>query len=99
LIGQILTWGITIVVVRLLDPGDYGLLAMAMVFMGFLALVAEAGLGLALIQAPTLDETMLRKIFGVVILVNGVLFALQFATAPLVARYFDEQRLVVILQV
>ena len=96
-LGQILTWAITIVVVRLLNPGDYGLLAMAMVFMGFLSLVAEAGLGLALIQAPTLDKPTLRKIFGVVILVNGVLFALQFATAPLVARYFDEQRLVAIV--
>ena len=29
LIGQILTWGITIVVVRVLSPGDFGLLAMA----------------------------------------------------------------------
>ena len=52
LIGQILTWGITIVVIRLLTPGDYGLLAMATVFMGFLSLVAEAGLGPALTQAP-----------------------------------------------
>ena len=45
LLGQILTWAITIVVIRLLTPGDYGLLAMATVFMGFLSLVAEAGLG------------------------------------------------------
>jgi teichuronic acid exporter len=99
LVGQILTWGITVVVVRLLSPVDYGLLAMAMVFMGFLSLVAEAGLGLALIRAPNLDETALRRIFGVVILFNLALFVLQFATAPLVARFFDEDRLVTILRV
>jgi O-antigen/teichoic acid export membrane protein len=99
LIGQVLTWAITIVVVRLLTPGDYGLLAMATVFMGFLSLVAEAGMGLALIQSPKLDDETLRRIFGVVILVNCVLFALQFVSAPLVAKFFDEERLVPILRV
>ena len=32
LLGQVLTWAITIVVIRLLSPNDYGLLAMATVF-------------------------------------------------------------------
>ena len=99
LVGQVLTWGITIVVVRLLDPGDYGLLAMATVFMGFLSLIAEAGLGSALIQAPKLDDDTLRRIFALVILINGALFALQFAAAPLVAKFFDEERLVAIVRV
>ncbi len=99
LVGQILTWGITVVVVRLLNPSDYGLLAMATVFMGFLSLVAEAGLGSALIRAPNLDEQTLRRIFGVVILVNLALFVMQFAVAPLVARFFDEDRLTAILRV
>ena len=99
LIGQLLTWGITIVVVRLLSPGDFGLLAMATVFMGFLSIVSEAGLGLAIIQSPKLDDETLRRIFGVVILVNCALFALQFVTAPLVAKFFEEERLVAILRV
>jgi len=30
--GQVITWGITIVVMRILSPADYGLLAMATVF-------------------------------------------------------------------
>ncbi len=99
LVGQALTWAITIVVVRLLNPGDYGLLAMATVFMGFLSLVAEAGMGLALIQSPELDDETLRRIFGVVISVNCILFGLQFVSAPLVAKFFDEARLVPILRV
>ena len=99
LLGQVLTWAITIVVIRLLNPSDYGLLAMATVFMGLLALVAEAGLGSALVQAPRMDELTLRRIFGVVILVDFTLFVLQFAAAPLVARFFDETRLIAIIRV
>jgi O-antigen/teichoic acid export membrane protein len=99
LLGQALTWAITIVVIRLLSPSDYGLLAMATVFMSCLAMFAEAGLGTALIQAPVLNEDKLRRIFGAVILVDVALFALQIAAAPLVAWFFGEDRLVAIIRV
>lgn len=99
LLSQILTWAITIVVIRLLNPGDYGLLAMATVFMSFLALLAEAGLGAALIQAPEVDDLKLRRIFGAVILIDAALFLLQFVAAPAIAHFFAEERLVPIIRV
>ena len=46
--GQIITWGITLIVMRLLTPDDYGLLAMASVFIAFMLMIAEAGLANAL---------------------------------------------------
>ena len=41
LLGQLATWGITIVVMRLLTPADYGLLSLATIFVAFLGLVSE----------------------------------------------------------
>jgi len=38
LASQVFTWAITLVVIRLLTPADYGLLAMATVFVSFLAM-------------------------------------------------------------
>src|SRR4051794_40860012 len=64
LLSQIFTWAVTIVVLRLLTPSDYGLLAMAMVFIGFLTLMASAGLGPALIQATEISDRTLRQVFG-----------------------------------
>lgn len=84
---------------RLLSPGDYGLVAMAMVFMNVLLMFAEAGLGAALVQAQVVEEHTLRRIFGAGILFNVVLFALQFAAAPLIAGFFEEERLVSIIRV
>jgi len=98
-LGQILTWAITIVVIRLLSPTDYGLLAMAMVFVNFLILMSEAGLGAALVQAPKVDDAELRSIFGAVILVHSALFVLLVAAAPLIARFFEEDHLVLIIRV
>ncbi len=99
LVSQILSWAITLVVIRLLTPADYGLLAMAMVFVSFLMLLGEAGLGAALVQAPKVSDNALRGLFGVVILFNGVLFCVQYAAAPAVAWFFDEERLVPIVRV
>jgi len=98
-VGQILTWAITIVVIRLLSPSDYGLLAMATVFVNFLIFMSEAGLGAALVQAPKVDDLELRSIFGAVILVHCALFVLLVAAAPLIARFFVEDHLVLIIRV
>ncbi len=99
LLSQMLTWAITIVVIRLLSPSDYGLLAMATVFMSILIMLAEAGLGAALIQALEVDELKLRRIFGATILIDVGLFMLQIAAAPLIAGFFEEDRLVAIIRV
>lgn len=99
MLSQALSWVVTILVIRLLNPSDYGIFAMATVFMGFLNLVAEAGLGPALIQARNVDEITLRRIFGAVIAIDLLLFSVQVAAAPLVSHLFDEARLVAIIQV
>jgi O-antigen/teichoic acid export membrane protein len=99
LLGQLVTWGITIVVMRILDPEDYGVLAMATVLVAFLAMMAQFGVGAAAVQAVDMDEARLRQIFGLVILINSALFLLLFLTAPLVGWFFDEPRLVAIIRV
>ena len=96
--GQIITWGITLWVMRLLSPGDYGLLAMAMVFVTFLLMMAEAGLGSALVQKQDVDEAQLRQAFGVIIVVNLSLLAVLNLLAPAIAGFFEDDRLLPILR-
>lgn len=97
--GQIITWGITLMVIRLLSPEDYGLLAMATVFLAFLLMMAEVGLGPALVQKQDVDEVSLRQTFGIVIVVNLSLLVALNLLAPLIARFFEDERLVQILPV
>jgi teichuronic acid exporter len=98
-LGQAITWGITLVVVRLLEPKDYGLLAMATVFIGFLTIVNEVGLGPAVIQKAGLNEQDLRNANGWVLVINVALFTAVFFSAPVIAWFFDEPRLVPIIRV
>ncbi len=97
--AQLITWGITLVVMRLLTPEDYGLLAMASIFFALMLMLSEAGLTPALIQKQDLDETSLRSVFAIVIMMNiGLLLVLNLL-APLIAAFFDEERLISILRV
>src|SRR5215510_11061697 len=88
--GQIFTWAVTIFVMRLLSPADYGLLAMAMVFIAFFQLLDELGLLPAVVQSQELSERHLRQVFGSVLVLNAF-FRLAFAViAPVSARFFEE---------
>ena len=54
-IGQAVTWLSTLVVIRLLSPEAYGLMAMAGVLTSFFLLVADMGIGAATVQASTVS--------------------------------------------
>src|SRR5260221_4404388 len=99
LLSQLFTWAVTLVVVRLLTPADYGLLAMAMIFVGFLSRLAELGLGSAVVQRAEVDTPLLRKAFGLILLVHASLFLLLFISAPLISAFMGEPRLVPLVRV
>lgn len=99
LVSQLITWAITLVVIRLLTPADYGLLAMATVFVAFLSMFSELGLGAAVVQQRDVDEHLLRRVFGVVLVIHFSLAALLAIGAPLVARFFAEPQVIPIVRV
>lgn len=98
-LGQAISWAITILVIRLLSPGDYGLMAMAMVVVSFLVLLNTLGLDAVLVQDKALDEPMRRNIFGVIIVANGVFFLLLFCGAGAIAAFYAEPELASIVRV
>ncbi len=98
-LGQAVSWAITILVIRLLAPEDYGLMAMAMVVVSFLVLLNTLGLDAVLVQDKTLDEALRRKIFGVIVVLNSLFFLLLYGAAPVVAAFYAEPALTPIVRV
>ena len=96
---QVITWAITLLVVRLLTPADYGLLAMATVFVAFLTMFSEVGLGVAVVQTRRVDRELLRRVFGVVLVVHLALAALLALSAPLIAAFYNEPRVEPVVRV
>ena len=98
-LAQLVAWAVSIVVMRILSPTDYGLLAMATVLIAFLDLFSELGLGWAVVHAREVDVPTLRKVYGLVLIVHGVIFTVVYFTAPMVAAFFGEDRLTLIIRV
>lgn len=89
-LAQVIAWTSTIAVVRLLDPSDYGLYAMCQVVITALTVLNGQSFASSLVQANQIDERRVGQVFGLLLLLNGGLAALQMITAPLAAAYFRE---------
>ena len=99
LVGQAASWAMTVFVIRLLSPSDYGVLAMAVILPTALYLLNDLGLDVVLVQRLAPGEEFRRQVFGVVIAVNLLCALILITTAPLVAAFFSEPILVPILRV
>lgn len=97
--GQLVLWVITLVVIRLLDPEDYGLMALAGVMIGFADLFREMGLYSAMVQRRELSQRQVEQSFGLLIIANGLLYVLLLVTAPLIAGFFGDPRLEAMIRV
>ncbi|BBB14172.1 lipopolysaccharide biosynthesis protein [Sphingopyxis sp. FD7] len=99
ILAQIITWGSTLLVIRLLDPADYGLFAMTQVVLAFLAFLNGWGFASALVQSDSVDPFRIRQAFGLLLLLNAMLAAIQYFGAPLAAAYYGQPMVAELLRV
>lgn len=89
----------TVVLARLLNPSDYGLIAMANVIFGFGSYFAQLGIGPAIIQKKNLDSSDIITAYVIAIISSVFLALLLFILAPLVTFIFPNASVVIILRV
>ena len=99
LIAQFITWGSTILVVRLLDPSDYGLFAMSQVVVTALSFLNGWSFASSLIQSDEVSERDIGQVFALLLVTNGALAAIQLLLAPFVAQYYGQPEVARLLQV
>lgn len=98
-VGQFIAWMITLVVIRILRPADYGLMAIAGMMIGFAALFREMGLYSAMVQKQDITSRQIEQAFGFLIIVNTAMYVAVFFAAPLLAVYFGDARLTNMIRV
>ncbi len=85
--------GSLMLLARLLDPSDFGLVNMVTVVTGLFSLFKDAGLSMITIQRAVITEAQLSTLFWVNVLI-GVLFAsISIAAAPALVAFYHEPRL------
>lgn len=96
---QAYSWIITLVMVRLLAPQDYGLNAMLEAPIEILGLLGTLGVDAAMIRFGIRDPRRLASAFAFLLIVNSLLFVALFVGAPLIAAYFNAPQLEALIRV
>ena len=99
LVTQLVAFATTIVLARLLVPADFGIVGMAALYAGLVQMLAEVGLGAALIQRRDLGDRDLDTVFWAGLVVSTVVLILSLAIAPLAATFFRNPEVVPVFRV
>jgi len=98
-IAQILTWASTLVVVRLLSPDDYGLVALSAVYLGLASMLSEFGIGTTVVTVRSLSTGQIAQLNTVAVLLAGAGVGVSWALAGPVSEFFVSPRLVILIRV
>lgn len=96
-IKLILQLGSVVILARLLQPSDFGLVAMVTVFTGLALKFMEGGLSMATIQRDQITHAQVSNLFWVNGALGVCLCLLGVLISPLVAAIYDEPRLTMVM--
>tara|TARA_R110000787_G_scaffold209261_2_gene319290 strand:- start:4136 stop:5611 length:1476 start_codon:yes stop_codon:yes gene_type:complete len=99
IVAQLISWGSTLAVIRILEPGDYGVFAMTQAVLVFLSFLNGYGLASSIIQSEKVDPLRLRQAFGALLVLNAGIALLQILLAPYAAEYFRQPIIADLLRV
>ena len=95
--SQIFSWGSLLVIVRLLAPSDFGMVAMAVIFFPFLRQISEFGIPRIIVTFRDLSEEQLAELNTAGALLGGFSFLLACAAAKPIAIFFKTPALVPVI--
>ena len=88
----------SILIARILVPEDYGLIAIANLFIALSDVLIDSGFSKALIRQNDKTEADYSTVFWFNLLASCTLYALLFAVAPLIAGYYQAEALAPIIR-
>ena len=87
--GQAIQFILGIILARLLDPSDFGLIGMLAIFMAVSEAIIDSGFGNALIQKKDRNQEDYSTVFYFNSIVGVVLYIIMFISAPIIAQFYE----------
>ena len=97
--AQGITFIVSIILARILDPAIYGTIALVSVFTSILQIFVDSGMGNALIQKKDADDLDFSSVFFFNIAVCTLLYLVMYAFAPVISRFYGISELTSIVRV
>lgn len=97
--NQGITFLVGLILARMLTPEEYGLIGIITIFIAVFNTIVDSGFSNALIRKNDADDIDYSTGFYTNIVFSLFLFLLLFFSAPLIANFFNEPQLVLLLRV
>lgn len=97
--AQGITFVVSIILARLLEPEAYGEIALVTVFINILQVFVDSGMANALVQKKNADETDFSTVFYFNLVICSVLYLILFAAAPYIAMFYELPNLTSVIRV
>lgn len=97
--AYLVSFVVSIVLARMLEPEVYGTIALVAIFTNILQVFVDTGLGRALIQKKDADSLDFSSVFCFNMLMCCVMYLIMFIGAPAIAKFYDNSDLVSIVRV
>jgi len=101
--GKMATHGmgfiVSIFLARLLEPSDFGLIALIMVIISIATVFTDVGLGGALIQRRRVHPVHYSSVFYFNIVIGFLLTLITYFSAPWISEFYNNQELLPLTQV
>lgn len=92
-ITQLFSWVATFILARLLTPEDFGVVAMASIFIGVVVLISDMGLGTAVVTFQDLSEEEIGQMHGLSMLLGVGGFVATLIAAVPIGYFFNAPNL------
>lgn len=89
-ITQLLSWGLTLLVFTILSPEDFGLVGMTAVYLAFVQVINEFGLGASIVTNATTTKDQVERVNSIRVLIGCGAFLLSCAAPIPLAIFFHE---------
>lgn len=99
LLGQALTWILTIFLVRILTPEDFGLVGLEAVYQAVIIIIYDLNLGTALVQKSDLRDDDPSTCFWFIICFSFSLYVFTWFASPRLSVFFDNPSLTQVLRI
>lgn len=96
--GLVISLVVMAILARLLSPNDFGTVAIATVFINFFSIFTNIGISSAIVQNKELTARDINHIYMVTLWIGVILSVLFFFSAEFIARYYQDNRLIIICQ-
>lgn len=96
---QVVSFGISVVLARLLLPSDYGVIAICSMFLVLTGIFIGGGLGTALVQKKNADDIDFCTVFYSGLVLSIVVYLAVFFAAPYIAIFFKNEQITAVIRV